>query len=92
MIDDVSFVESYIKRRLPTITVFQNTDSTETELDIQNEPGRPLSFIRLFLSRDNAVAIRRDPVLADRVVTTLRQALEGPSDQAEAVLDLRGDL
>ncbi|MBV9119525.1 MAG: hypothetical protein JOZ39_02370 [Chloroflexi bacterium] len=90
MIDDVSFLESYIKQLIPTITVFQNTtDEAEVELDVQNEPGRPLSFIRVLLTRENAAALRRDHDLASRVVATLRGALEGPSDEPEAVLDLR---
>lgn len=92
MIDDISFLESYIKQRLPTVSVFQNTDSTEAELNIQNEPGKPLSFIRLLLTRDNAAAIRRDPALANRVILTLQQALDSPSDEPEALLDLRAPL
>ena len=92
MIDDVSFVESSIKQRFPTITVFQNSDAAEAELNIQNSPGQPLSFIRLLLSRANAAAIRRDLALAERVMATIGQALDGPSDEAEAVLDLRGSM
>lgn len=92
MIDDISYVETLIKQRLPAVSVFQNTDSTEAEIDIQNLPGRPLSFVRLLLSRDNAAAVRRDIALADRLMTTLQQALEGPSEEPEAVLDLRGAL
>jgi hypothetical protein len=90
MIDDVSYVESLIKQRLPTVSVFQNsTDDAEAELDVQNVPGKPLSFVRILLSRDTAAAIRRDPNLADRVIATLAQALDGPSDEPEAALDLR---
>jgi hypothetical protein len=93
MIDDVSYVESLIKRRLPTVTVFQNsTDEAEAEVDIQNVPGKDLSMVRVFLSRANAAAIRRDPGLADRVVDTIEQALDAPSDETEAALDLRGAL
>ena len=93
MIDDVSYVESYIKQRLPTITVFQNsTGDSEIEIDVQNVPGQPLNLVRLLLSRQNVRAIRGDPALADRVVETLNQALNGPSDEEEALLDLRGPL
>ena len=93
MIDDVSFVEGLIKRRLPAITVFQNsTDEAEAELDVQNVPGKDLSFVRIFLSRANAAALRNDPALAERVIATLEQALDSPSDEAEAALDLRGAL
>ena len=93
MIDDLSYIESFIKQRLPTVTVFQNTtDGAEAELDVQNVPGRPLSLIRLLLSRENAAAIRADPALADRLVATLEGALTGQSDEAEALLDLRGSL
>lgn len=93
MIDDLSYLESYIKQRLPTVTVFQNsTNDAAAEIDVQNVPGRPLNLVRLMLSRDNAAAIRRDTALADRVIATLDQALSGPSDESEAVLDLRGEL
>jgi hypothetical protein len=93
MIDDVSFVESLIKQRLPTVTVFQNsTDEAEAEVDVQNVPGKDLSMVRVFLSRANAAAIRRDPNLADRVVATIQQALDSPSAEPEAALDLRGSL
>jgi hypothetical protein len=93
MIDDVSYIESYIKQRLPTVTVFQNsTDVAEVEIDVQNVPGRPLNLIRLLLSRQNASAVRRDQDLADRLVVTLEQALDGPSDETEALLDLRGQI
>jgi hypothetical protein len=93
MIDDLSYIESFIKQRLPTVTVFQNsTDGTEAELDVQNVPGQPLTLIRLLVSRENAATIRQDPALADRLVATLDQALTGPSDESEALLDLRGPL
>jgi len=93
MIDDLSWIESHIKQRLPTVTVFQNsTDEAEAEIDVQNVPGPPLTLIRLLLSRENAAAIRRDANLADRLVETLDQALSGPSDETEAVLDLRDGL
>jgi len=93
MIDDLSYIESFIKQRLPTVTVFQNsTDDNAAEIDVQNVPGRPLNLVRLLLDRDNAAAIRHDSALADRLLTTLQQALEGPSDQSEALLDLRGGL
>ena len=93
MIDDLSWIESHIKQRLTTVTVFQNsTDDAEAEIDVQNVPGLPLTLIRLLLTRDNAAAIRRDPNLADRLVATLDQALSGSSDEAEAVLDLRDAL
>ena len=62
MIDDVSYIESYIKQRLPTITVFQNsTGDSEIEIDVQNVPGQPLNLVRLLLSRQNVRAIRGDP-------------------------------
>jgi hypothetical protein len=93
MIDDLSYIESYIKQRLSTVTIFQNTTrDTEAEIDVQNVPGQPLTLIRLLLSRENAAAIRRDQALADRIVTTLEQALSGPSEEPEALLDLRGEL
>ena len=93
MIDDVSYVESLIKQRLPTVTVFQNsTDEAEVEIDVQNVPGKDLSMVRLFLSRANAASIRRDAALADQVIATIQQALEAPSAEAEAALDLRGAL
>jgi hypothetical protein len=93
MIDDLSYIESFIKQRLPTVTVFQNTtDDAEAELDVQNVPGQPLNLIRLLLSRDNAATLRADAGLADRLVATLEQALTGPSDEGEALLDLRGPL
>ncbi|MHB8621447.1 MAG: hypothetical protein ACYDAG_18120 [Chloroflexota bacterium] len=93
MIDDLSFVESLIKQRLPTITVFQNsTDQAEAEIDVQNVPGKPLSFVRLLLTHRSAAAIHRDPHLANRLIATLEQALDGPSDEAEALLDLRDPL
>ncbi|HEX6512707.1 MAG TPA: hypothetical protein VF157_10435 [Chloroflexota bacterium] len=93
MIDDVSYIESFIKRRLPTVTVFQNsTQEAEAEIDLQNVPGQQLNLIRLLLNRKNAAAIRQDPALADRLITTLEQALASPSDQSEALLDLRGEL
>jgi hypothetical protein len=93
MIDDLSYIESFIKQRLPTVTVFQNTtDDAEAELDVQNVPGQPLNLIRLLLSRDNAATLRADAGLADRLVATLEQALTGPSDQGEALLDLRSQL
>jgi len=90
MIDDVSYLEGLIKRRLPTVTVFQNTtDESAVEIDVQNVPDRPLGLIRILLTRDNVRAIRSDDALADRVIATLEQALEGPSDEHEALLDLR---
>ena len=90
MIDDIAFVETQLKRHLPEVTVFQNhTDEAEAEIDIQNLPGRPLAFIRLLLTRATAISIRSDPAIADQVITTIQQALEGPSDEPEAVLDLR---
>jgi len=93
MIDDLSYIESFIKQRLPTITVFQNaTDDSEAELDVQNVPGQPLTLVRLLLSRENAAALRHDAALADRLVATLQQALTGPSAESEALLDLRGEL
>jgi hypothetical protein len=93
MIDDVSYIESYIKQRLPTITVFQNqTGDSDIEIDVQNVPGRPLNLVRLLLSRENAAAIRRNEDLAGRLIATLEQALTGPSDEDEALLDLRGQL
>jgi hypothetical protein len=92
-IDDLSYIESFIKQRLSTVTVFQNTTGdSEAELDVQNVPGQPLTLIRLLLSRENAAALRQDAALADRLVATLQQALAGPSDQSEALLDLRGQL
>jgi len=93
MIDDLSFIESFIKQRLPTVTVFQNTtDGSAAEIDIQNVPGQPITLIRLLLSRDNAAALRQDAAFADQLVATLEQALTGPSDESEALLDLRGKL
>jgi len=93
MIDDVGYIESYIERRLPVVTVFQNsTDESDVEIDVQNIPGRPLSLVRLLLSRQNAAVMRQDTTLADRLISTLEQALNGPSDESEAVLDLRGQL
>jgi len=55
-------------------------------------PGQPLTLIRLLLSRQNAAAIRQQPELADRLIATLDEALRQPSDQSEALLDLRGQL
>lgn len=93
MIDDLSYIESYIKQRLPTVTVFQNTtDGAAAEIDVQNVPGLPLTLIRVLLSRENAAAIRKDSSLADRLITTLTDALRGPSDESQALLDLRGAL
>ncbi|HLG73019.1 MAG TPA: hypothetical protein VK009_21575 [Chloroflexota bacterium] len=93
MIDDLTYIESYIKQRLPAVTVFQNsTDDAEAEIDVQNVPGQPLTLIRLLLSRQNAAAIRQQPELADRLIATLDEALRQPSDQSEALLDLRGQL
>ncbi len=93
MIDDLSYIESYIKQRLPTVTVFQNsTDAAEAEIDVQNVPGKPLTLVRLLFSRDNASAMRHDPALADRLIATLDQALNQPSDETEALLDLRDPL
>jgi hypothetical protein len=93
MVDDLSYIESYIKRRLPAVTVFQNsTDDSEAEIDVQNVPGHDLTLIRLLLNRQNASAIRQQPDVAERLIVTLDQALNAPSDQSEAVLDLRGDL
>jgi hypothetical protein len=91
MIDDLTYIESYIKQHLPTVTVFQNTtDEAEAEIDVQNVPGHDLTLIRLLISQQNAAALRRDTALADRLIATIEQALAGPSDQPEAVLDLRG--
>jgi hypothetical protein len=93
MIDDVSYIESYIKQRLPTITVFQNqTGNSDIEIDVQNVPGQPLNLIRLLLSRANAAAIRRDEDLAGRLIATLELALSEHSEEDEALLDLRGQL
>lgn len=93
MIDDASFVESFIKRRLPAITVFlASTEDGTLEVDLQNTPGKPLAVVRLLISQANAAALHRDPNLADRLIATLEQALDGPSDEAEAILDLRGQL
>ena len=93
MIDDLTYIESYIKQRLPAVTVFQNTtDEAEAEIDVQNVPGQPLNLVRLLLSRQNAAAIRQQPELANRLVTTLEQALSHPSEESEALLDLRGSL
>lgn len=93
MIDDASFVESYIKRRLPAVTVFlAKAEDGALEVDLQNTPGKPLAVIRLLLSQANAAALRRDSDLADRLIATLEGALEGPSDEAEAILDLRAAL
>ncbi|MDE3076590.1 MAG: hypothetical protein KGJ86_14315 [Chloroflexota bacterium] len=93
MIDDIAFVETLIKRRIPEVTVFQNaTADAEAEVDIQNLPGRSLTFVRLLMTRASAAAIRSDPALADRVLTTLIQALAAPSEEPEAVLDLRAEL
>jgi hypothetical protein len=93
MIDDVAYIEGLIKRQIPAVTVFQqSTDGSDVEIDVQNVPGKPLSYIRLLLSRDNAAAVHRDPALSGSLITTLTQALDGPSDDAEAVLDLRGAL
>lgn len=90
MIDDLTYIESYIKQRLPAVTVFQNTtDGAEAEIDIQNVPGQPLNLIRLLLSRQTALALRQQPELADRLVATLDQALSQTSDEPEALLDLR---
>ncbi|MGH2366132.1 MAG: hypothetical protein ACRDHX_15980 [Chloroflexota bacterium] len=90
MIDDIAFIESLIKRSLPDITVFQNaTDGDSSEIDLQNVPGRSLSFIRLLLSDASARAIRQDTALANQVLATIGQALTAPSDEPEAVLDLR---
>ena len=93
MIDDLTYIESYIKQRLPSVTVFQNTtDDAEAEIDVQNVPGKPLSLVRLLLSSANAGAIRYDVAIADRLIATLERALDGPSEQSEAVLDLRQGL
>lgn len=90
MIDDLTYIESFIKQRLPTVTVFQNpTAEAEAEIDVQNVPGQPLNLIRLLLSRHTATAIRQQPLLAERLLATLEQALAGPSEETEAVLDLR---
>jgi len=90
VIDDIAFIESLIKRSLPDITVFQNaTDGDSSEIDLQNIPGRPLSFIRLLLSDTSARAIRQDTALANQVLATISQALAEPSAESEAVLDLR---
>ena len=93
MIDDVSSIESLIKQRLPAVSVFQNaTDGAEVEIDVQNVPGHDLNLVRLLLSRDNAAALARDAALGDRLIATLQQALDGPSQEPEALLDLRGEL
>ena len=93
MIDDVSSIESLIKQRLTAVTVFQNaTAEAEVEIDIQNVPGRDLNLVRLLLSHENAAALSRDAALADRLIATIEQALEGPSEEPEALLDLRGQL
>ncbi|GEM_PF-2941298 len=93
MIDDVAHIESYIKQQLPTVTVFQNsTAAAEAEIDVQNVPGRPLAMIRLLLGAQSARQLRSDPSLAGRLVATLEQALNAPSDEQEAVLDLREGL
>ena len=93
MIDDVSYIESFIKQRLPTVTVFQNsTHDSEVEIDIQNVPDRPLALVRVLLDRKEVAKLRRDPDLAGRLVATLQQALDGPSDEQQALLDLRGQL
>lgn len=93
MIEDVAFVEALIKRQLPAITVFQqSTDEADAEIDVQNVPGKDLAYVRLLLSSANVAAMRSDPDLAGRVIATLEQALDGPSQDAQAVLDLRGAL
>jgi hypothetical protein len=93
MIDDLTYIESYIKQRLPTLTLFQNTtQDAEAEIDVQNVPGQPLNLVRILISRRNAAALRQDAALADRLVATIRQALNAPSDQTEALLDLREPL
>ena len=93
MIDDVAFIEGLIKRQLPSVTVFQqSTDDADAEIDVQNVPGKDLAYVRLLLSHANAAAMHRDPDLAGRVIATLEQALDGPSADAQAVLDLRGAL
>jgi len=93
MIDDIAYIEGLIKRQLPAVTVFQqSTDGADAEIDVQNVPGKPLAYIRLLLSQQNAAAIRADEALAGSVIQTLEQALDGPSDESEAVLDLRGAL
>ncbi len=91
MIDQVNFVESVIGLELPAVTVFRNSaPAGEIELDLQNIPGRPLAIVRLLLSDATGDAIVRDAALRTRVVETLRQAFDGPSDFPEAILDLRG--
>lgn len=93
MLDDISYIEALIKRRLPAVTVFQqSTDGDDIEIDVQNVPGKPLSYVRLLLSPENAGALHRDVELSSRLITTLEQALDGPSEDTEALLDLRAAL
>ena len=90
MIDDIAYVESLIKRQIPSVTVFQQpTDEADAEIDVQNVPGKPLGYIRLLLSHPTAQRLRADTDLAGRVIATLQLALDGPSDEDQAVLDLR---
>jgi hypothetical protein len=93
VIDDLAFVETLIQQRLASATVFQaNTDASEAEIDVQNVPGKSPRLVRVLFSRANAAALRADPALAERVLTTLQDALEAPSNEEEVMLDLRDAL
>ena len=92
MADDLAYAETFIQQRLPENAVFQSTDHAQAELDIQNLPGRSPQIVRVLLNRENAAALRSDPDFAERLIATLKDALNTASDEQEAILDLQGEI
>ena len=93
MIDDLAFIEALIQQRLTSAMVFQaNTHTSEAEIEVQNVPGKSPRLLRVLFNRADAAALGADPALAERVLATLQDALEAPSSEEEALLDLRDAL